>query len=92
MDMFSKESLSEPFCGYLQVIDEMSRDDFMEGLLKEFPLLKKDRMALAVARDFILSCALVMGKQNMEDAFLHSHPVFSYLSNNFKALKAYVYN
>nr|CDQ02865.1 Bm12966 [Brugia malayi] len=44
-------------------------------LLKEFPLLKKDRMALIVAKDFILSGAMVMGKQNMEEAFLHDHPI-----------------
>ncbi|VIO96839.1 Uncharacterized protein BM_BM18185 [Brugia malayi] len=53
----------------------MNRNDFMEGLLKEFPLLKKDRMALIVAKDFILSGAMVMGKQNMEEAFLHDHPI-----------------
>lgn len=58
-----------------KIIDEMNRNDFMEGLLKEFPLLKKDRMALIVAKDFILSGAMVMGKQNMEEAFLHDHPI-----------------
>ncbi|KAM3721581.1 Coiled-coil domain-containing protein [Dirofilaria immitis] len=58
-----------------KVIDEMSRDDFMEDLLKEFPLLKKDRMALIVAKDFILSGAMIMGKQNMEETFLRDHPI-----------------
>ncbi|VDK73884.1 unnamed protein product [Litomosoides sigmodontis] len=58
-----------------KVIDEMSKDDFMDGLLKEFPLLKKDRMALAVAKDFMLSGAMVMGKQNTEEAFLQDHPI-----------------
>uniref|UniRef100_A0A0R3RRJ5 UBA domain-containing protein n=1 Tax=Elaeophora elaphi TaxID=1147741 RepID=A0A0R3RRJ5_9BILA len=58
-----------------KVIDEMSRNDFMESLLKEFPLLKKDRMALIVAKDFILSGAMVMGKQNTEEAFLRNHPI-----------------
>lgn len=69
----------------------MSRDDFMEGLLKEFPLLKKDRMALIVAKDFILSGAMVMGKQNTEETFLHDHPVFPYFANNYKTLRAYKY-
>ncbi|EFO27741.1 hypothetical protein LOAG_00743 [Loa loa] len=58
-----------------KIIDEMNRDDFMGALLKEFPLLKKDRMALIVAKDFILSGAMIMGKQNMEEIFLHDHPI-----------------
>ncbi|VDN81750.1 unnamed protein product [Brugia pahangi] len=64
-----------PFTIDILIIDEMNRNDFMEGLLKEFPLLKKDRMALIVAKDFILSGAMIMGKQNMEEAFLHDHPI-----------------
>uniref|UniRef100_A0A915PTV0 UBA domain-containing protein n=1 Tax=Setaria digitata TaxID=48799 RepID=A0A915PTV0_9BILA len=58
-----------------KVIDEMSKETFMEDLLKEFPLLKKDRVALIVAKDFILSGAMVMGKQNKEEAFLQDHPL-----------------
>ncbi|VBB31544.1 unnamed protein product [Acanthocheilonema viteae] len=61
--------------GREKIIDEMSKDDFVEGLLKEFPLLKKDRMALIVAKDFILSGAMIIGKQNTEEAFLQDHPI-----------------
>lgn len=65
----------------------MSREDFIEGLLKEFPLLKKDRIALIVAKDFVLSGAMVMGKQNTEEAFLQDHPVSAYFTNDCKNRK-----
>ncbi|MCP9261137.1 Coiled-coil domain-containing protein [Dirofilaria immitis] len=73
LDSMPKLQLDNKNCK--NVIDEMSRDDFMEDLLKEFPLLKKDRMALIVAKDFILSGAMIMGKQNMEETFLRDHPI-----------------
>ncbi|EJW83897.1 hypothetical protein WUBG_05192 [Wuchereria bancrofti] len=69
------KNMKDKYTLHVMIIDEMNRNDFMEGLLKEFPLLKKDRMALIVAKDFILSGAMIMGKQNMEEAFLHDHPI-----------------
>lgn len=58
-----------------KVVDIMSKEDFMEGLLKEFPLLKRDRQAQIVAKDFLLSSAYIMGKQHKEEEFLQEHPI-----------------